>query len=183
MYESNSILYCIQACSCLTLSQTSPVFYVSSVDIFWKHCGKRRNKQFLLSSQCFLTVWRTFCHFHQIQNCRLQTLSIWKSLKFVIWERVNILFISCLYFDFKTTNTEQKLFCINLNFETISNSSYFAINTRENTLASNYETLTLFWKIHFRDFRLVLKNPFWTLQHPKWVQIFHTHMVVLKRFH
>ena len=27
----------------LTLSQTSPVFYVSAVQIFWKHCGKRRN--------------------------------------------------------------------------------------------------------------------------------------------
>ena len=27
----------------LTLSQTSPGFYVSAVNIFWKHCGKRRN--------------------------------------------------------------------------------------------------------------------------------------------
>ena len=27
----------------LTLSQTSPVFYVSAVQVFWKHCGKRRN--------------------------------------------------------------------------------------------------------------------------------------------
>ena len=26
--------------------------------------------------------------FYQIWNCRLQTLSIWKSLKFVVWERV-----------------------------------------------------------------------------------------------
>ena len=48
-----------------------------------------RNEQFLLFPLCFLTVWRTFCHFHQIQNCRLQTLSIWKSIKFVVWERVN----------------------------------------------------------------------------------------------
>ena len=50
-----------------------------------------RNKQFLLFPVCFLSVWRTFCHF-QVQNCRLQTLSVWKSLKFVVWERVkNIL--------------------------------------------------------------------------------------------
>ena len=49
-----------------------------------------RNKQFLPFPQCFLPVWRTFCHFHQIQNCRLQTLSIWKGLKFVLWEKVNI---------------------------------------------------------------------------------------------
>ena len=48
-----------------------------------------RNEQFLLFPQSFLPVWRTFCHFHQIQNCRLQTLSVWESLKFVIWERVN----------------------------------------------------------------------------------------------
>ena len=27
----------------LTLSQTSPGFYVSAVKVFWKHCGKRRN--------------------------------------------------------------------------------------------------------------------------------------------
>ena len=48
-----------------------------------------RNQQFLLLPQCFLPFWRTFCHFHKIQNCLLQTLSIWKScLKFVIWERV-----------------------------------------------------------------------------------------------
>ena len=27
----------------LTLSQTSPGFYVSAVEVFGKHCGKRRN--------------------------------------------------------------------------------------------------------------------------------------------
>ena len=40
----------------LTLSQTSPGFYVSALQDFWKHCGKRRNclyKQFLLFPQCF----------------------------------------------------------------------------------------------------------------------------------
>ena len=48
------------------------------------------NKQFLLFPQCFLPIWKTFHHFHQIWNCRLQTLSIWKSLKFVVWERVKL---------------------------------------------------------------------------------------------
>ena len=47
-----------------------------------------RYEQFLLFSQCFLAVWRTSCHFHQIWNCCLQTLSVWKSLKLVVWERV-----------------------------------------------------------------------------------------------
>ena len=41
-----------------------------------------RNEQFLLFPQFFLPVWRTFCYFLQIQNCRLQTVSIWTSLKF-----------------------------------------------------------------------------------------------------
>ena len=27
----------------LTLSQTSPGFYMSALKVFWKHCGKRRN--------------------------------------------------------------------------------------------------------------------------------------------
>ena len=43
------------------------------------------NEQFLLFPHCFLPVWITFCHFRQILNCRLQTPSVWKSLKFVVW--------------------------------------------------------------------------------------------------
>ena len=39
-----------------------------------------RNEQFLLFQQYFLLVWGTLCHIHQIFNCRLQTLSVWKSL-------------------------------------------------------------------------------------------------------
>ena len=37
---------------------------------------------------CFLPFWRTFCHFYHILNCRLQTLSVWKPLKFAVWEKV-----------------------------------------------------------------------------------------------
>ena len=37
-----------------------------------------------------LPVWRTFCHFYQIKNCCLQTLWVWKSLKFVVWEKVKL---------------------------------------------------------------------------------------------
>ena len=43
-----------------------------------------RNEQFLLFLQCFLLFWRTFCHFHQNQTCRLQTLTVLKILKFVV---------------------------------------------------------------------------------------------------
>ena len=71
----------------LYLSQTSPGFYVS----FENTVGKgeiARNEQFLLFPKCFPPVKRTFCHFHQIRSCRLQTLSVWKNLKFVVWERI-----------------------------------------------------------------------------------------------
>ena len=46
------------------------------------------NKQFLLFPQCFLPNWRTVCHLHQIWNCHLQTLSIWKGVKVGVWERL-----------------------------------------------------------------------------------------------
>ena len=44
---------------------------------------------FSFSPECFLLVWRSFCHFHQIGNCRLQSLLVSESLKFVVLERVN----------------------------------------------------------------------------------------------
>ena len=77
----------------LTLSQTSPGFYMSAVKSLLKTLGKgeiARNEQFLLFPQCFLPIWRTFCHFHKTENCCLQTLSVWKYLKFIVWERVNL---------------------------------------------------------------------------------------------
>ena len=69
----------------LTLSQRSPGFYVSAVQVFRKHWEKEKLLEKLLITsnfpQCFL-------QFHQIWNCHLQTLSVSKSLKFAIWERV-----------------------------------------------------------------------------------------------
>ena len=67
------------------LSRRNPCFYESAVQVFWKHC---REKGRNCSWQCFLPVWRTFCGFQQIWNCRLQSLQVWKSLKFVVWSRV-----------------------------------------------------------------------------------------------
>ena len=55
----------------------------------WEKETFARNEQFLLFPQCFLTFKRTFHHFYQTQNCRLQRLLIWKNLKFVVWEKVN----------------------------------------------------------------------------------------------
>ena len=81
----------------------SPGFYVSAVQAFWKHFGKRRNCLYRAISP-FLTLFShrlekitdifikfeiVVCkHFYQIWNCRLQTLTVWESLKVVIWERV-----------------------------------------------------------------------------------------------
>ena len=66
------------------------ILHVCSTSLLKKTVGK--GEMLLTSnfsfSQCFLPVLRTFSHFHQVQNCHLQTLSVWKSLKFVIWERV-----------------------------------------------------------------------------------------------
>ena len=67
------------------------VFTCLQYKSFKKTWGKgeiARNEQFLLFPQCFLPVWRTFFLFHQIRNCHLQTLSVWKSLRFVLWEKV-----------------------------------------------------------------------------------------------
>ena len=69
-----------------SFSQTCPGFSVSAVQVFWKHCGKRRNGSYL--AQCFLSIWRMFYHFHRIWNCCVWTVSVWMSLKGVILERV-----------------------------------------------------------------------------------------------
>ena len=51
---------------------------------FKKSVGKgeiAHNKQFLLFPQCFLVFMKNFHHFHQIQNDRLQILSILTNLE------------------------------------------------------------------------------------------------------
>ena len=47
-----------------------------------------RNEQFLLFPQCFISILENFLPFLSSLNCRLQTLSVQESLKFVVWERV-----------------------------------------------------------------------------------------------
>ena len=54
-----------------------------------------RHEQFLLFPQCFLPIWLTLCYFHQIYYFCLQTLSVWKSLKFDVWERVKFSLSYC----------------------------------------------------------------------------------------
>ena len=69
--------------SLLTFSKTSPVSTCLQYKSFENTVGKgeiARNEQFLIYPQCFLPLLRTFCHCHYIQNCRLQSLSVWKGL-------------------------------------------------------------------------------------------------------
>ena len=47
-----------------------------------------RNEQFVLFPQCFLPVWWFFLPFNQLWKCYLKALSVWKSLRLVIRERV-----------------------------------------------------------------------------------------------
>ena len=72
---------------------------ISLLKTLWAKEKLLVTSNFSISPQCFLPVSKTFCHFHQIWNCRLWTLYVWKSLKFVVWERVeqNIL-PAILYF-------------------------------------------------------------------------------------
>ena len=54
----------------------------------WEKGEIARNEQFLLFPWYFLPICRTFCYFNQLRDCRLQILSVWKSVKFFVWERV-----------------------------------------------------------------------------------------------
>ena len=64
---------------------------ISLLKTLWEKEKLLVTSNFSFSHSVFYPFWTTFFHFHQIQNCRLQTLSVWKSLKFVVWERVKTL--------------------------------------------------------------------------------------------
>ena len=72
----------------ITHSHTMTPFDAPGKQAFKKHWVKEKllvTSNFSFSLKCFLHFWITFCHFRQIWNCHLQTLSVWKSLKFVVW--------------------------------------------------------------------------------------------------
>ena len=68
----------------------------------WKHCWKRRNCSWWAISPfptTFSTPLKNFLPFSSYLKLFLQTLSVWKSLKFLIWERVkNVLGLVLQYF-------------------------------------------------------------------------------------
>ena len=61
---------------------------ISLLKTLWEKEKLLVTSNFSFSHSVFYLFWITFRHFHQIWNCRLQTLLVWKCLKFVVWERV-----------------------------------------------------------------------------------------------
>jgi hypothetical protein len=73
-----------------------PVFYGSAVQVLktlWE-------KEKLLVTSNFSFTPSVFCPLEEVSSiwsCRLQTPSVWKSLKFVIWERDTVLLLIFSY--------------------------------------------------------------------------------------
>ena len=61
---------------------------IIAVENFVRKGENACNKQFLLFLQCFLPYMAHIFHFKYALKCHLQFVSIWTSLKFVVWERV-----------------------------------------------------------------------------------------------
>ena len=86
----------------LTLSQTSPGFYVSGVQVCCKHCGKgeiAHYEQFLLFPQCFILFWRTLCLFIKLEIVVCKPFQIGRVYFFSFWKGLTL---SSIYTDFNT---------------------------------------------------------------------------------
>ena len=78
---------------------------MSAVQVFWKHFGEKEKLLittiFFMLPQCFLPFYGTPCSFYAIWNCRLQTLTVWKSLEFVFGKGVTLYYTVWSYNDSK----------------------------------------------------------------------------------
>ena len=75
----------------LTLSQTSPGFYVSAAQGFWKHWDKKKllvTSNFLFSPSVFYPFRELSPIFIKFEIVICKLFQFGKVLKFVIWERV-----------------------------------------------------------------------------------------------
>ena len=88
---------------CLTLSQNKllliRVCSTSLLKPLWEKEKLLVTSNFSFSHTVFRPVRELSPRFIKFKNCRLQTLSVWKSLKFVVWERVNMSFIHAFLLD------------------------------------------------------------------------------------
>ena len=74
----------------LTLSQTSPSC-TCHLKTLWEKEKLLVTSNFSFFHNVFWASGDLSAISHQIYKCRLQTLSVWKSLKFVVWERFKFL--------------------------------------------------------------------------------------------
>ena len=77
---------------CCKTRRFSWIHYYTQNNALSTHCRCIKPFPNKLFPQPFLHLQRIFHHFHVIHTCHLQTLSVWKSLNFIIWERVKPLF-------------------------------------------------------------------------------------------
>ena len=79
----------------LALSQTSPgflhVFCTSLLKTLWDKEKLLETSNFSFSHDVLYPFYELSAILIKLQNCCLQSLSVLKSLKFVIWERVTLL--------------------------------------------------------------------------------------------
>ena len=109
-------------------------------------------KQFLLFPQCFVPLWRTFCLFYPIWIYRLQSFSVCKSLKFIVWERVKTQEGTFL----TTVSKSQMWFMVSYNvfviltFKIFLNSAWLKIVCahRQSVWVMNFLTVFENWWIH-----------------------------------
>ena len=77
-----------QLSNLLSLSKTSPGFYVSTVQVFRKQCGKRKKCSSIFFPTVFSILLESFPPFFSNLKLSSATLSVWNSPTFVVWERV-----------------------------------------------------------------------------------------------
>ena len=67
------------------------VCITSLLKTLWEKEKLLDTSNFSFSHSVFNPFGELNCQFHQISTCCEQTLPVWMSLKFVLWERVNSL--------------------------------------------------------------------------------------------
>ena len=83
---------------------------------------------------------RTLCHFHQLQNCGLQNLSVWKSLKFVVWEKANIVEMAIDSLRVLCSLITKR--CFGIEFRSLCNSNFYHTVAGNNLMQECFLTLT-----------------------------------------
>ena len=100
-YTGISVSVCVSVCvqnisffpsagGCIKLHLVTALYFMCLLNKSLKTLSKveiARNSNFSFSHSVLLPNWRYLCHFQQFHSSRLQTLSVWRRLKFVVWER------------------------------------------------------------------------------------------------